>query len=128
MSETIVQIYVPATSNAPPATGYYPCNLNGRYHARLVNITWADKSLAADNRLITIQSNCFRMPYGAFAQTILFNSRVDGEHRFQGPFCFDLEAAGNTLDLTISSSKAYDNTANNAFQFCILSLAVTPAK
>ena len=128
MSEAIVQIYVPAVSSAPPATGFYKCNLSGRYHARLVNITWADNSLSADNRLIKISSNCFQMPYGAFAQTILLNSRSDGDHLFQAPFCFDLETAGNTVDLSISSSKTYDGSANNSFQFCVISLAVTPAK
>jgi hypothetical protein len=108
-----------------PARRYYPCGLNGRYRAHLVAVTWADRSAnAADNKLITVQSDCFRMPYGSVSQSIIFCNR--GEHNMDlgGQYPVDIEVMGNSIDLTVTSSSAYTGAGNNVFDFAVLTFTV----
>lgn len=111
-----------------PARQYYRCGLNGRYRAHLVGVVWADNAgSSADNKLITVQSDCFRMPYGTSSQSISFCNR--NEHNFghpAGEFPIDIEVMGNNIDLTFSSSTAYTGNGNNVFGFGVLTFTVEP--
>jgi methyl coenzyme M reductase beta subunit len=111
-----------------PARRYYQCGLNGRYRAHLVGIVWADKAgSSADNKLITVQSDCFRMPYGSSSQSISFCNRT--EHNMGQPggeFPIDIEVMGNNIDLSFSSSSAYTGSGSNIFSFGVLTFTVEP--
>jgi hypothetical protein len=124
----LCQIQINASGGVLPARQYYQCGLNGRYRAHLVGVVWADKSgSSADNKLITVQSDCFRMPYGSQSQSISFCNRA--EHNMGNPageFPIDIEVMGNNIDLTITSSVAYTNTGSNVFSFGVLTFTVEP--
>ena len=125
----LCQIYIPNAAGALPARAYYTCGLNGRYKARVLGITHADQTNAKDNRLIRIQSDCFRTVSGTYPQTIAYCNRH--EHNMgnpQGMFPLEIEVVGNTIDLTMTASTAYNGGANNAFDFAILTLEVCPMK
>jgi hypothetical protein len=116
------QILINASAGLLPARTYYTCNLQGRYEAKLIGVTFADN--VADNRIITLQSDSFRLIYGNTQQSFAFCNRTDHTHgNPQGEFPFVLEAS-SSIDLTLTSSAPYDNGENNAFQFCILTFAV----
>jgi hypothetical protein len=122
----LCQIYIPATvAGTLPPRAYYPCNLNGRYSAKLVGVTWADQTISTDNRLIQIKSDSFRMMYGSFSNILSFcNKSNQSMSHIQGEFPIMLEAIGNSIDLEFASNVAYDGTALSSFQFCILSFIV----
>ena len=128
MPKQLCQIKIETVSGRLPARKYYQCGLNGRYKAQLVGIVWADNaSSSADNKLITVQSDCFRMPYGSVSQSFSFCNRT--EHNMgnpQGEFPIFIEAMGNNIDLTITSSVEYDNLGNNVFGFGVLTFTVEP--
>ena len=109
-----------------PARRYYQCGLNGRFKAHVVGITWADRSGNGDNKLITIQSDCFRMPYGSSSQSITFCNR--GEHNLDvgGNYPVDIEVMGNNIDLTVTASTPYTGAGNHIFDFGVLSFTVEP--
>ena len=118
------QIVINASAGLLPARAYYACNLQGRYEAKLIGISYADT--VADNRLIMLQSDSFRLIYGNTQQSFAFCNRAD--HTLgnpQGEFPFVLEAS-SSIDLTLTSLSptAYNNTANNSFQFCVITFAV----
>lgn len=89
---------------------------------------WADRSgSSADNKLITVQSDCFRMPYGSQSQSISFCNRT--EHMMghpAGDFPIDLEIMGNSIDLTFTASVPYSGLGNSQFSFAVLSFTVEP--
>lgn len=123
----LCQIYIPGNGGTLPARAYYTCGLNGRYKARVLGITFADQTNAKDNRLIRIQSDCFRTVAGTYSQTISLCNRH--EHNMgnpQGFFPLEIEVVGNTIDLTITASTAYTGGANDSFNFAILTLEVCP--
>jgi hypothetical protein len=123
----LCQIQINASTGLLPARRYYQCGLNGRYRLHLVGVTWADRSAnAADNKLITIQSDCFRMPYGSVSQAITFCNRSEHNNDLGGQYPIDVEVMGNNIDFTITSSVAYTNAGNNVFDFGILSFTVEP--
>ena len=127
MPKHLCQIQITAGAGGTlPARKYYQCGLNGRYKAHLVGIVWADNAgSAADNKLITVQSDCFRMPYGSVSQSITFCNR--SEHNMgnpQGEFPIIMEVMGNNIDLSISSSSAYTGAGNNIFSFGVLTFTV----
>lgn len=128
MVKQLCQIQINASLGLLPARQYYQCGLNGRFRAHLIGITWADSAVnAASNKLITIQSDCFRMPYGTKSQSITFCNR--SEHNMScpaGEFPIDIEVMGNSIDLTITSSDAYTNVGNHVFNFGVLSFTVEP--
>jgi hypothetical protein len=128
MPKQLCQIQINASSGALPARQYYQCGLNGRYRAHLVGVVWADKSgSSADNKLITVQSDCFRMPYGSQSQSISFCNRA--EHNMgnpQGEFPIEIEVMGNNIDLTITSSIPYTGTGSGTFSFGVLTFTVEP--
>ena len=122
---TLVQVYIPGNNGALPSRAYYTVGLNGAYHAKVIGITWADQTQPKDNRLIRISSDCFRSIQGSFSQTLSLCNRH--EHNMgnpQGSFPFMLEVVGGTMDITLLSSAAYSNAANNFFDFCVLTLEV----
>ena len=122
---TLVQLYIPGSAGALPNRAFYTAGLNGKYKARVVGITWADQTQAKDNRSIRIQSDCFRMINGNMPQSISLCNRH--EHNMgnpQGSFPFLLDVVGGNIDITLVSSTAYTNAANNSFDFCILTLEV----
>lgn len=125
----LCQIQISAKAGGTlPDRQYYQCGLNGRFKAHLVGVVWADKSgSSADNKLITVQSDCFRMPYGSASQSFSFCNR--SEHNMgnpQGEFPIIIEVMGNNIDLTISSSTAYTGTGSNTFSFAVLTFTVEP--
>ena len=121
----LVQVYIPGSAGALPARAYYPVGLNGLYKARLIGITWADQTQAKDNRLIRITSDCFRSINGNMLQSIGLCNRA--EHNMghaTGAYPFVMDAMNGNIDITLVSSSAYSNSANNSFDFCILTLEV----
>lgn len=124
----IVQIYVPmsaTTANTIPARDFYSIGLAGRYKARLQTIVWADSVATTSNRLIRMRSDCFKNAYGTFARDILFcNQSAHTLGNPQGEWCFTIEANSGQIDLEFTSSVAYDGTANNIFQFAIITMDV----
>lgn len=130
MVKQLCQIQINASGGVLPARQYYQCGLNGRYRAHLIGVVWADTAgSSADNKLITVQSDCFRMPYGSQSQSVSFCNRA--EHNMgnpQGEFPIDIEVMGNNIDLTIASSIAYTGTGNGIFSFGVLTFTVEPVQ
>jgi hypothetical protein len=132
MVKQLCQIQINASGGVLPDRQYYQCGLNGRYRAHLIGVVWADSAVnAASNKLITVQSDCFRMPYGTKSQSIIFCNR--SEHNMgnpQGEFPIDIEVMGNSIDLTITSSNGdpYSNVGNHVFNFGVLSFTVEPVQ
>ena len=124
-SPDVVQIYIPAVAGKPPASGYYQCGLQGRYRARLLGVTWGDDVTATTTDLHSISSTCFKMPYGSVSRSIMIASRIDKEHTFLGNFDFTIESVGNTMDISLSSTYAYDGTTTGKkFTYCLITMAV----
>lgn len=124
---TLVQVYVPGVSGALPNRDYYTVGLNGKYKARLIGVSWADQTQAKDNRLIRISSDSFRAISGNMISSIAICNRH--EHNMgnpQGAYPFVLDVVGGKLDITLTSSVAFNGGANNSFDFCILTLEVCP--
>lgn len=127
MEEQLCQIYIPAEAGVTPARKYYQTNLNGRYRARLVGVTWTDDTTANDHRLIRVESSAFHMPYGTYSNTLIFGNKGDHSQGHPGgDYPIDMELRGGGLDLEIIPSTVYNNTGNNVFHFCILSFLVRP--
>lgn len=129
MPKHLCQIQISAGAGGVlPDRKYYQCGLNGRFKAHLVGVVWADTATSnADNKLITVQSDCFRMPYGSASQSISFCNR--SEHNMgnpQGEFPIIIEVMGNNIDLTIRSSTAYTGAGNSVFNFAVLTFTVEP--
>ena len=123
----LCQIQITASAGVLPARRYYQCGLNGRYRAHLVGVSWGDNTVAGTGtKLITVQSDCFRMPYGSQSQSICFSNRAEHNFDFGGDYPIDIEVMGNSIDLTITSSIDYNNAGNNIFSFGILSFTVEP--
>jgi hypothetical protein len=123
----LVQVYIPGSTGALPERDYYTVGLNGKYKARVIGITWADQTQAKDNRLIRISSDCFREISGNMLSSIAICNRH--EHNMgnpQGAYPFVMDVVGGKIDITLTSSTAYSNGANNSFDFCILTLEVCP--
>lgn len=119
---TVVQIEIQDASLQLPARKYYPVGLSGRYNAKLIGITFADQVLGTSNRIISIRSDCFKTIYG---QTIKFlNQTVHINHGVQGDYKFILEPNAGQIDIELSSNIAYDGSANNIFDVCLLTLDV----
>lgn len=122
----LCQIYIPNGLNGTlPNRKFYTCNLNGRYEATLIGISYADSTNAKDNRLIRVQSDSFRLLYGSLSQTIIFCNRSEHNTSFaQGEMPIMLECIGNNIDISIQTDVPYDGGANNNFNFCILTFKV----
>lgn len=126
---TFCQIYIPGNAGVLPARSYYTVGLNGRYKVKVVGISFADQTNAKDNRLIRIQSDCFRAINGTFPQAISLCNRH--EHNMgnpQGEYPFYIDVVGGRIDLEILSSTIYTGGANDSFNFAILSMKVCPVK
>jgi len=118
----IIQIEIQDNNLQLPARKFYPVGLSGRYNAKLIGITFADKVLGTSNRIISIRSDCFKTIYG---QTIKFlNQSVHVNHGFQGDYKFILEPNAGQVDIELSSNIEYDGLANSEFDVCLLSLDV----
>lgn len=132
MQKQLCQIVINhgAVAGTLPARKYYTCGLNGRYRAHLIGVVWADEAnVSADNKLITVQSDCFRIPYGSQSQSIVFANR--GEHNLDNPggeFPIYIEVMGNNIDLSFSASVPYTGVGNNTFNFGVLTFAVEPVE
>ena len=124
MEEHLCQIYIPASAGITPARAFYPTNLSGDYKAKIVGVSWNDITTAADHRLIKIQSECFRNPYGSFGNTLLFGNKSDHNQTYSGDYPIDLSVQSGRIDIELIPSTVYNNTGNNTFIFCILSLLV----
>jgi len=129
MKEQVCQIYIPASAASLPARAFYHTRLNGRYKARFAGVQFCDNTTTHDHRLIRVQSNCFRMPYGSYSDSLIFGNKGGDTHgNPSGNYPFDLEVMGGGIDLTLTSSTAYDGNGNNSFFFCIITLLVSPAE
>lgn len=127
MEEQLCQIYIPAATGITPPLAYYNTGLNGRYHAKVVGITWADKTQAGDHRLIRIASQSLRNPFGSYPNSIIFGNKADhAQGHPGGDYPLELEVKGGGIDLEVIPSTVYDNTGNNVFVFGIVSLLVKP--
>jgi hypothetical protein len=124
---TLCQVYIPGNAGLLPSRQLYTTGLNGKYKARVLGITYADRTNAKDNRLIRISSDCFRNINGTFPQTISLCNRH--EHNMgnpQGEFPFMIDFIAGRMDLTIEASTAYAGGNNDHFDFAILTFAVCP--
>lgn len=127
MPKHLCQIQIDNSAGLLPARRYYQCGLNGRFKAELVSVVWADQSANhVDNKLITVQSDCFRMPYGSASQSISFCNRSEHNFDLGGHFPIIIEVMGNNIDLTITSSVPYVGTGNSVFNFAVLTFTVEP--
>jgi hypothetical protein len=118
----IIQIEIQDNNLQLPARAYYPVGLSGRYNAKLIGITFADKVAATSNRIISVRSDCFKTLYG---QTIKFlNQSHHVNPSVQGDYKFILEPNAGQIDIELRSNIAYDGSANSEFDVCLLSLDV----
>lgn len=124
-SPQLCQIVIQGDGGALPARLMYPVGLNGRYECKLIGFTIADSTQAHDNRIITIKSDAIRKAYGPM-NALVFCNRGEHVQDMGGNYPFYLDSMGGGIDVEITSSIAYNGGANNRFDFCILSLAVTP--
>lgn len=122
----VCQIYIPATAgSALPARANYPCNLFGRYKARVQTIVFVDQVGANSDRLIRLRSDAIKTPYGITRDLLFCNVTTHTQPNPQGEWYVEIEANG-TIDVELLSSIVYDGGANNIFKFCILTLDVEP--
>ena len=120
----VCQIYIPATAGlALPARAEYPCNLFGRYKARLQTIVFVDQVGAHSDRLIRLRSDAIRTPYGISRDLLFCNVTVHTQPNPQGEWYVEINANG-TIDVELLSSIVYDGSALNIFKFCILTFDV----
>lgn len=125
-AQELCQIYIPAETGVLPQRQFYQTRLNGRYDAQLVCVSYNDDTVNNDHRLIKVQSDCFRMPYGSFTNTIILSNKSDHTQGSPGGvFPIQLEIMGGGIDLDVSTSIPYNNTGNNTFKFLILTFAVS---
>lgn len=121
----LCQIKIDSTNSLTlPERKYYFCGLSGKYKARVIGITWVDITSAIDNRLITLRSDCFRLPYGSQNGIIFCSKTYPHLSNPQGSFNFELEVVGNSIDLEFTANLPYSGGAQDKFDFCILSLDV----
>lgn len=122
----LVQIYIPGSAGVFPGRAYYSVGLNGSYHARVLGISFADRAVDGTlNKMIRITSDCFQQIHGNLPQSIALASRA--EHNMgnpQGEFPIILNTVGGNIDLTLSSTIAYNGVGNNYFDFAILTMKV----
>jgi hypothetical protein len=97
-----------------PITVYKPCNLSGRYKARVVSINWVDFIPAADdaslNYVVTIDSTTWRFPTSGI-RGISFSNRARNVQLFppdKAP-SFEILNTGAQMDLLISA-QTYNNS------------------
>jgi hypothetical protein len=120
----VCQIYIPATAgSALPDRAEYPCNLFGRYKARVQSIVFVDQVGANSHRLIRIRSDAIKTPYGTSRDLLFCNLTNHTQPNPQGEWYVEIVANG-TIDIELLSSIVYDGSAGNIFKFCILSLDV----
>lgn len=124
MKEDICQIYIPAATGVLPPRAFYQTRLNGRYHAKIAGIAYTDNTTTHDHRVISIESNCFRMPFGS--KLLFANKAAETHGNPSSSWPFELEVMGGGVDIDIKASIDYDNTGNNKFFFCIVTLLVSP--
>lgn len=118
----IIQIEIQDSSSSFPDRAYYNVGLNGKYKAKLIGITFADAVLSTSNRVISIRSDCFKTLYGRDIKFLNQSTHVNPS--VQGELKFVIEAQAGQIDIELFSSIAYDGTANNVFDVCILTLDV----
>lgn len=126
MEHQLCQILINGNGGHLPARASYPVGLNGRYECKLIGVTWADQTIAKDNRIIYIRSDSFRKAYGNNNAIMICNRSEHNMGNPQGEYPFYIETMGGGIDITLDSSVAYTVGANNQFNFCILSFAVKP--
>jgi hypothetical protein len=101
----------------------YPTNLpNGLYEFRLVDITYIDTLANTNHSSISIQSDCWRIPYGNISRgnTIYFYNNNSSRISPQGTYNFLAEIRNQDMDITL--------TSGGGFTACILTFDVLPSK
>jgi hypothetical protein len=115
----VVQIY--ATTQARTV---YNINLpTGLYQFRMIDFVYIDNQAARDHTVVTIKSDCWRVPYGnaSRSNTLYFVNKSDnGRSSPQGSFNFLAEVRNGQMDLTLTGATALQ------FQFAILSFDAQP--
>jgi len=122
---TIVQFVIEDDNLQLPPRRFYSCGLNGRYRARLQTIVFADVVAGTSNRTIRIRSDCFKDINGTYPRDLVFlNQQAHTLGNPQGEWKFYIVAQAGQIDLELLSNIAYDGTANNIFDTCIITLDV----
>lgn len=120
----IVQFVIEDDNLRLPARTFYSCGLNGRYKATIRTIVYADAVLGTSNRVIRIRSDCFKGTGGTYPRDIVFLNQNTHTQDMGGHWHFEIEAQAGQIDLELIPSVAYDGTANNIFDVCIITLDV----
>jgi len=120
----IVQFVIEDNNLRLPDRTFYPCGLSGRYRATIRTIVYADAVLGTSNRVIRIRSDCFKGTNGTYPRDIVFLNQNAHTQDMGGHWAFEIEAQAGQIDLELISSVAYDGTANNIFDVCIITLDV----
>lgn len=118
----IIQIEIQDASLQLPPRQYYNVGLNGKYKAKLTGITYADQVAGTSNRVISIRSDCFKTLYGRDIKFL--NQATHVNPTVQGEMKFVIEAQAGQIDIELISNIAYDGSANNIFDCCILTFDV----
>lgn len=103
----------------------YDTNLpNGLYELRLIDISYIDTLPSTDRSLISVSSDCWRVPYGnkSKSNTLYFLNKGDTKPSLNGQFAFLAEIRNGQMDLSLSVPTA------NSFAFVLFTFDVQPAK
>jgi hypothetical protein len=102
----------------------YPTNLpNGLYEFRLTDITYIDALVNTNHSLCTVQSDCWRIPFGNISRgnTLYFYNKLDnGRCAPQGTWNFLAEIRNQSMDIVLTG-------AGGSFTACILTFDVSPS-
>jgi hypothetical protein len=89
----------------------------------MIDFVYIDNQAARDHTLVTLSSDCWRVPYGnaSRSNTLYFVNKSDnGRSSPQGSFNFLAEVRNGQMDLTLTGATALQ------FQFAILSFDAQP--
>lgn len=98
----------------------YPCELRGKYHAKLVHIIYKDNLGSGQHRLIRLSSTGINNLTGSYSKSILFCNTPEHSQPYDSHATFIIEANG-TIDFTMESVAG---GALGTLQFACLTLEI----
>jgi hypothetical protein len=117
----LVQVYITAQART-----IYNINLpTGLYQFRLIDFTYIDNKVNTNHTLVTVSSDCWRIPYGSASRsnTLYFVNKSDnGRASPQGTYNFLGEVRNGQMDVTLTGVADVD------FTFAIVSFDVQHAE
>jgi len=126
--------FTSATTSITPVTVYKPCNLAGRYRAKIVSINWVDyqDQAVASNRnyIVNINSNTWRFPFGG-TNGFSITNKPDHIQIYPSEIAptFEILNTGAQMDLILFITQFNDSGPNLArtwlqakMSHCILTL------